>query len=263
MTNPIDIQVNGHRATVTLRRPEVRNAFNDETIAQLAQAFETLGARADLRCIVLAADGPAFCAGADLNYMKRMSGFGFDDNLADARRLAGMLNTIHACPIPTVARIQGDVFAGGMGLVAACDIAVTVDSARFCLSEVNLGLVPATIGPFVLRAMGARAAHRYFLTGERFSAAEALRIGFVHESVPVAQLDDTVERVVGALLNAGPAATRSAKAFVRDVAGRAIDAALIESTARSIAELRGSDEGREGIRSFLEKRSPAWRGNAS
>lgn len=259
MTDPIRIAREGAVATVTLARPEVRNAFDDATIARLAEAFDTLGRDDALRCIVLAAEGPAFCAGADLNYMKRMSGFGFDENLVDARRLAGMLHTVHACPVPTVARIQGDVFAGGMGLAAACDVAIAVDTARFCLSEVQLGLIPATIGPFVLRAMGARAAHRWFVTGERFDAAEALRIGFVHEAVPVARLDDAVQRVVRSLVSAGPSATRSAKAFLRDVAGRPIDAELIERTARDIATLRGSEEGREGIQSFLAKRAPAWR----
>ena len=154
----------GAVATVTLNRPELRNAFNDEVIPELAQAFADLGARDDVRCIVLAANGPAFCAGADLNWMKRMADYSRAENLADAGALAAMLETIYRCPKPTVARVQGDVYAGGTGLVAACDIAVSVDTAHYCLSEVKLGLIPATISPYVIRAMGARGAHRYFLT---------------------------------------------------------------------------------------------------
>ena len=159
-------RLDGPVATVTLSRPEVRNAFNDELIDELTAAFTRLGADPDVRAIVLAAEGKAFCAGADLNWMRRMADYSRDENLADAGRLAGMLRTIHECAKPTIARIQGDVYAGGMGLVAACDMAVTLDSAGFCLSEVRLGLIPATIGPYVIRAMGARAAHRYFLTAE-------------------------------------------------------------------------------------------------
>jgi methylglutaconyl-CoA hydratase len=173
----LQIDTSSAIATVTLDRPDVRNAFNDELIALLAQAFRDLGGRDDVRCIVLAANGPAFCAGADLNWMKRMATYGREENLADAGALAGMLQAIYACPKPTIAKVQGDVYAGGMGLVAACDIAVSVDTANYCLSEVKLGLIPATISPYVIRAMGARAAHRYFLTAERFGAAEALRIG--------------------------------------------------------------------------------------
>ena len=159
--------------TVTLDRPEVRNAFNDEVIAEMTAVFAELAKRDEVRCVVLAGNGPAFCAGADLNWMKRMVGYGREENLADAAGLARMLEAIYRCPKPTIAKVQGDTYAGGMGLVAACDIAVSVDSAQFCLSEVKLGLIPATISPYVIRAMGARAAHRYFLTAERFSAAEA------------------------------------------------------------------------------------------
>ena len=158
-------------ATVTLNRPDVRNAFNEEVIAELTQAFTQLGQQADVRCIVLAANGPAFCAGADLNWMRRIADYSHAENLADAAQLAEMLRVIHTCPKPTVARIQGDVYAGGTGLVAVCDVAVSVDTAHFCLSEVKLGLIPATISPYVIRAMGARAAHRYFLTAEQIGRA--------------------------------------------------------------------------------------------
>ena len=245
-------------ATVTLNRPEVRNAFNDEVIHELTQAFAELGARDDVRAIVLGAAGTAFCAGADLNWMRRMAGYSRAENLADAGQLAEMLRVIYACPKPTIARIQGDAIAGGMGLVAACDIAVSVDTANFCLSEVKLGLIPATISPYVIRAMGARAAHRYFLTAERFSAAEAQRIGFVHEVVSAEQLDAKVEELSRALCSASPHAVRACKRLVQDVAQREIDEDLIAGTVEQIADIRSSAQGREGVQSFLEKRKPNW-----
>lgn len=254
----LQIAHEGHVATVTLDRPDVRNAFNDEVIAELATAFRGLGARDDVRCIVLAANGAAFCAGADLNWMKRMAGYTHAENLADAGQLAAMLETVYRCPKPTIARVQGDVYAGGTGLVAACDIAVSVDTANYCLSEVKLGLIPATISPYVIRVMGARAAHRYFLTAERFTAAEALRIGFVHEVVAAEALDAKVGEIAKALASAGPAAVKACKKLVQDVAQREIDAGLVAATVRGIADIRASDEGREGVRSFLEKRKPGW-----
>lgn len=248
----------GHCATVTLNRPEVRNAFNDEVIAELAQAFTQLGQDPEVRAIVLAAEGPAFCAGADLNWMRRMADYSHAENLADAAQLAEMLRVIYACPKPTIARIQGDVYAGGMGLVAACDLAVSVDSANYCLSEVKLGLYPATISPYVIRAMGARAAHRYFLTAERFDAVEALRIGFVHAVASADQLDAQVDGLVKALVNASPNAVKECKALLHDVAGRDIDAGLIAHTVDGIATIRASSEGKEGVQSFLQKRKPNW-----
>jgi methylglutaconyl-CoA hydratase len=244
--------------TVTLNRPDVRNAFNDEVIAELTAVFLELGKRPEVRCVVLAGSGPAFCAGADLNWMKRMAGYTREQNLEDAAGLARMLEVIYTCPKPTIARVQGDVYAGGTGLVAACDIAVSVDSAQYCLSETRLGLIPATISPYVIRAMGARAAHRWFLTAERFSAAEAHRIGFVHEVVPASQLDAKVLEIATALVNAGPQAVKACKQLVHDVAGHEITPGLISRTVEGIADIRASDEGREGIRSFLEKRKPGW-----
>ncbi|MGZ5182233.1 MAG: enoyl-CoA hydratase/isomerase family protein [Ramlibacter sp.] len=244
--------------TVTLNRPDVRNAFNDEVITELTAVFLELGKRPEVRCVVLAGNGPAFCAGADLNWMKRMAGYTREENLEDAGGLARMLEVIYTCPKPTIARVQGDVYAGGTGLVAACDIAVSVDTAQYCLSEVRLGLIPATISPYVVRAMGARAAHRWFLTAERFSAAEAHRIGFVHEVVPAAQLDAKVREIAVALVGAGPQAVKACKQLVQDVAGREITHGLIRRTVEGIADIRASDEGREGIRSFLEKRKPDW-----
>jgi methylglutaconyl-CoA hydratase len=250
--------VQNHVATVTLTRAEVRNAFNDELIAELTQAFSALGARADVRCIVLAAEGKSFCAGADLNWMRRMADYTRAENLADAGKLAEMLRVLYTCPKPTIARVQGDAYAGGTGLVAACDIAVSADTAGYCLSEVKLGLIPATISPYVIRAMGPRAAHRYFLTAERFDAAEALRIGFVHAVVPADALDTKVAELAQALVNAGPEAVKACKKLVQDVAERAIDAELIAATVEGIADIRASAEGREGVQSFLNKRTPAW-----
>lgn len=245
-------------ATITLQRPEVRNAFNDDLIAELTQAVLDAGARDDVRCLVLAAEGKAFCAGADLNWMRRMADYTHDENLLDAAKLAEMLRVLYACPKPTIARVQGDAYAGGTGLVAACDIAVSSDTAAYCLSEVKLGLIPATISPYVIRAMGARAAHRYFLTAERFDAAEALRIGFVHAVVPADALDAKVAELATALVNAGPEAMKACKRLVQDVAEREIDAALIQMTVDGIANIRVSPEGREGVQSFLNKRAPSW-----
>jgi methylglutaconyl-CoA hydratase len=254
----LDLHFDAGVATVTLNRPEVRNAFNDEVIAEMTAVFSELTDRAEVRCIVLAGNGPAFCAGADLNWMKRMADYSHDENVADAAALAHMLRTIYRSPKPTIARVQGDCYAGGMGLVAACDIAVTVESAQFCLSEVKLGLIPATISPYVIRAMGARAAHRYFLTAERFSAAEAHRIGFVHEVVEAAQLEPKVRELAQSLVQAGPEAVKACKALVHDVAGKEISQLLIDRTVEGIANIRVSPEGREGVQSFLQKRKPTW-----
>ena len=254
----LNIVQSGFVATVTLNRPEVRNAFNDQVIAELTEAFAGLGARDDVRAIVLAAQGPAFCAGADLNWMRRMADYTRQENIADAGKLAAMLRTIAECPKPTIARVQGDVYAGGMGLVAACDMAVSVDTAWYCLSEVKIGLAPATISPYVIRAMGARAAQRYFLTAERFTAAEAHRIGFVHEVVTADALDAKVDELLKALTSASPAAVVACKTLVADVVGRDIDEGLIAYTVEAIADIRASAEGREGVQAFLNKRKPAW-----
>jgi methylglutaconyl-CoA hydratase len=248
----------GAIARITLTQPQVRNAFSDEVIADITAAFTEVGRRAEVRAVVLAAEGPAFCAGANLNWMRRMADYTRAENVADAAKLAEMLRVIYECPKPTIARVQGDVVAGGMGLVAACDMAVCVDTAGFCLSEVKLGLIPATISPYVIRAMGARAAHRYFLTAERFGAAEALRIGFVHEVVVADQLDAKVGEWLKALTSASPNALRACKRLVLDVAEREINAQLIAATVEGIADIRASSEGKEGVQSFLQKRKPAW-----
>ena len=258
MSIPLTLVVSGGVATITLTQPEIRNAFSDEVIVALMQAFETAGSRPDVRAIVLAAEGPAFCAGANLNWMSRMADYSRDENRVDAGELAKMLRSIYECPKPTIARVQGDVYAGGVGLVACCDMAVAVESAVFCLSEVKIGLMPATISPYVIRAMGARAAHRYFLTGERFNAREAHRIGFVHEVAEAEQLDGVVDQWLKHLLSAGPEAVKACKRLVIDVAEREINDQLIAATVEGIAEIRASSEGKEGVQAFLAKRKPNW-----
>ena len=254
----LTLTVDGGIARITLTQPEVRNAFSDEAIAEITAAFRKVGEQADVRAVVLAAEGPAFCAGANLNWMRRMADYSRDENRVDAGLLAEMLRVIYECPKPTIARVQGDVYAGGMGLVACCDMAVAVDTAGFCLSEVKIGLIPATISPYVIRAMGARASHRYFLTGERFSAQEAHRIGYVHEVVDAEQLDAVVDGWLKHLLSAGPAAVRACKRLVLDVAEREINEQLIAATVEQIANIRASGEGKEGVQAFLNKRKPSW-----
>ena len=252
------IRRDGHVARVFLNRPEVRNAFNDGVIIELAQTFATLAADASLRCIVFGGHGRAFCAGADLAWMRSMADYDWDQNRADATKLAEMLWAIYTCPVPVVGRIHGDCYAGGVGLAAVCDVLVAGDAATFCLSEARLGLLPATISPYVIRAMGEQAARRYFVTAERFSAAQAQAMGFVHEVCPIDALDAKVDELVAALVANGPMAARACKQLVQDVAGRPIDAALRGDTARRIADVRASAEGREGVQSFLHKRKPSW-----
>ncbi len=250
----------GRVAEVWLNRPEVRNAFNDSVITELTAAFTELAADTSLRAIVLGAHGKAFCAGADLSWMKSMAAYSWQDNQADAERLAQMLWTLYSCPVPIIGRIQGDCYAGGMGLAAACDVLVAAQGVHFCLSEARLGLLPATIGPYVVRALGEQASRRYFVTAERFSAEQALALGFVHEVVAPEALDAKVAEIVAALLANGPQALRACKQLVQDVAGQPITPALRQDTARRIADIRVGDEGREGVQAFLQKREPAWRG---
>ena len=252
----LNVEIQGGVARVTLNRPELRNAFDDALIASLTKAFLEIQGDKSVRALVLAGNGPAFCAGADLNWMKRMASYGYEENLADARALATMLATLERMPMPTIARVHGPVFAGGTGLVAACDIAIGSPEAKFCFSEAKLGLSPATISPYVMRAIGAREASRYFLTAEVFDAAEALRIGML--SAVVTDLDPFIDGLLKHLLAGGPAAHARIKELIRDVAGRPVDDALKADTARRIAEIRASPEGREGIASFLDKRKPTW-----
>jgi methylglutaconyl-CoA hydratase len=260
MTSTLDLRrPSPHVAEVWLNRPEVRNAFNDGVVAELAAAFRALGADGELRAIVLGGHGKAFCAGADLAWMRAMAGYTWEQNRADAAALAGMLWTIWSCPVPVVGRIHGDCYAGGVGLAAVCDVLVAAEGVTFCLSEARLGLLPATIGPYVVRALGEQAARRWFTTAERFDAAVAQRLGFVHEVVPAGALDAKVGEIVAAWVGNGPEAVRACKQLVKDVAARPIDAALREDTARRIADIRAGAEGREGVQSFLDKREPAWR----
>jgi methylglutaconyl-CoA hydratase len=252
----LTLDITHHIAYISLNRPEVRNAFNETLITELTEVFSALRLNNAVRGIILQAVGKAFCAGADLNWMQKMASYSHAENVADAGALATMLRTIYECPKPVIAKIQGDVFAGGIGLVAACDIAVTAPTASFCLSEVKLGLIPATIAPYVIRAMGARQAHRYFLTAEIFDAQEALRIGLVHEVAH--DLDARVKALTDNLLAASPAALTECKRLLRDVAHAPINDALVKDTAERIANVRASDEGKAGVAAFLHKETPAW-----
>ncbi len=254
----LEISINHRVAVVWLAREAVRNAFNEVSIAEMTQAFGELGSDHGVRAIVLAAKGPAFCAGADLEWMKRMSAYSDEENRADALKLATMLRTIYECPKPVIARVHGDAYAGGIGLVAACDVAVAAFNTTFCLSETKLGLIPATIGPYVIRAVHPNAARRYFLTAEKFDAAEAFRIGLVHEIVPAEELDAKINEILGALMLTSQSAVTESKRLVRDLTARPIDDVLVADTAQRIAAVRASDDGREGVRSFLDKRKPQW-----
>ena len=259
MTATLDIRrPSSHVAEVWLNRPEVRNAFNADVIAELTAAFTALGADPDLRAIVLGGHGKAFCAGADLGWMREMAGYDWEQNRADAQALADMLWAVYRCPVPVVGRIHGDCYAGGVGLAAVCDVLVAAEGINFCLSEARLGLLPGTISPYVVRAMGEQAARRYFVTAERFSSQQAHRMGFVHELCTAEALDAKVGEIVAALVANGPMAVRACKLLVQDVAGVPLTPALREETARRIADIRASAEGKEGVQSFLHKRPPSW-----
>ena len=245
-------------AEVWLNRPDVRNAFNDAVIAELTEAFQQLGQDPDLRAIVLGAHGKVFCAGADLNWMRAMSDYNWEENFDDAQKLANMLWTLDQCPVPIVGRVHGDCYAGGMGLASVCDVLIATDNVTFCLSEARLGLLPGTISPYVVRAMGAQAARRYMVTAERFSATQAHAMGMVHELCTPDTLDAKVADMVNTLCGNGPQAVRACKRLVQDVADKPIDAALRQETARRIADIRASAEGQEGLQSFLQKRPAQW-----
>lgn len=261
MTETIRIERTGPVAYIRLDRPDVRNALNGTVMRELAAAFADIAdeARAGrVRAVVLGGNGKAFCAGADLAFMREMGGYTWEQNRADAEKLAAMLWTMYSCPVPVVARIHGDCYAGGLGIAAVCDIRIAVDSATFCLSEARLGLLPATISPYVVRAMGEQASRRWFVTAERFDAAAAKACGFAHEVVAAEALDAKVDEIVAAIVGNGPMATMACKRLVQDVAGREITAELRSETARRIADIRASEEGQEGVKSFLEKRKPRW-----
>jgi len=258
MTTTLDIQRNGAVARVFLNRPDVRNAFNDAVIAELSAAFRELGADASLRAIVIGGRGKAFCAGGDLNWMRAMADYSWEQNRADAQGLADMLWTLYTCPVPLIGRVHGDCYAGGVGLAAVCDVLVAADGMHFCLSEARLGLLPATIGPYVVRALGEQASRRYFITAERFSAAEAHRLGFVHELAGADAIDAKVDAIVQTLLANGPEAVKASKRLGRVSSGATLTSELRADTARRIADIRASAEGRDGVQAFLNKRPPPW-----
>lgn len=254
----IQIERQGPVATVWMNRPEVHNAFNETLIEQLTAAFQQLDDDASVRVVVLGGRGKSFSAGADLDWMKRLGEASVDDNIADALKLAGLFRAIAECRKPTVARVQGAALAGGTGLVSACDVAIAAQRAQFGISEVRVGLIPATIGPYLLRAIGERQATRYFQTAERFDAQRALALGLVHEVVPDDQLDAKVGEVVQSLLQGAVGAQAAAKDLIRAIAHQPVTDAVVRDTAERIARLRGLPEAKEGLRAFLEKRPAAW-----
>jgi len=254
----LKIDRRGASVWIWMNRPDVHNAFDEALIAELTAAFTELDADEDVRAIVLAGEGKSFSAGADLNWMKRQGASTPYQNLTDARKLAALFRTISACRTPTVARVHGAALGGGMGLASACDICVASTKAQFATSEVRLGIIPAAIGPYVLRAIGERQAYRYFQTAERISAERAREIGLAHEVGPLEELDARVQQVVDALLLGGPMAQAAATELIRAVANRPIDDAMVEDTARRIATLRATPEAAEGLGAFLAKRPAAW-----
>ena len=247
-------------ATLWLNRPDLHNAFDDALITEVTQALDTLASDAVVRVVIVAGKGKSFSAGADLAWMKRMAGYSLEQNEADANHLAEMLHKLNTMPKATIAAVQGAAMGGGVGLCAACDIGIASSDAVFALSEAKLGLIPAVISPYVIEAIGTRAARRYMLTAERFDAAAAERLGLVSAVVAPDQLMTEVRRIAEILLQNGPQAVREAKALVAHVSGRENGATLRAETARRIARLRASPEGREGVAAFLEKRKPSWRG---
>ena len=257
-TSLLDVSVRNATAIVVLNRPELHNAFNEALIDELTATLSVLDQDSDVRAIVLAGAGRSFCAGADLNWMKKMATYGHEENVTDASALAHMLHTLAGLSKPTIARVHGAAMGGGAGLVACCDIAIAAQEATFAFSEGKLGLIPATIAPYVIEAIGARQARRYFISAERFTAAEAFRIGLVHDIVPLAELDARINDMLGALLLVGPRAQMECKALIRGVAHRRIDADVIAGTAEHIAAVRASSEGRAGVQAFLDKRAAPW-----
>ena len=245
-------------ASLILNRPDVHNAFDDVLIARLSEALDELAADEHVRVLKVTARGKSFSAGADLNWMRRMAEFSEEENLQDARRVASMFHKLASFPRPTLAIVHGNAFGGGVGVIACCDIALASDRARFSLSEVKLGLIPATISPFVIEAVGARQARRLFLSAERFDASAAVRFGLIHESCPDDRLADSADAFVSQLLENSPHAMAAAKRLVSAVAHRPIDESVLADVAARIARQRAGEEGREGVAAFLEKRPPAW-----
>lgn len=245
-------------ATITLNRPEKHNAFDDQLIRQLTDLFKQAGDDPNVRVVVLAAEGKSFCAGADANWMQRMASYSFEENVADAKALAMMLHTLNFMPKPSIAKVQGAAFGGAVGLIACCDMAIGSRLSKFCLSEVKLGLIPATISPYVIEAMGKRVARRYFTTAEVFSARRARRLGLLSEAVTEEELDETVENLITHILHNSPDAVAAAKQLIFDVTEPSDDEELMEKTSLRIATVRVSEHGQEGLQAFLQKRRPNW-----
>ena len=254
----VELTIENQVAKVTLNRPELHNAFNEEVIKDLTNCFDTVENNHAVRVMVLQSTGKSFSAGADLNWMKKMAGYSKAENLADAKNLAVMLNKLNNLSKPSIARIQGSAFGGAVGLIACCDIAIASKLSKFCLSEVKLGLIPATISPYVVEAVGPKMAKRLFMTAEVISARRARRINLVHETVSEEDLDNEVDSHISNILKNGPIAVPLAKSIVDKVANQPINEAMIEQTSEMIAEVRVSDEGQEGLNAFLEKRAANW-----
>ncbi|MGJ3255488.1 MAG: enoyl-CoA hydratase/isomerase family protein [Alcanivorax sp.] len=254
----VAIQIEGSVARITLDNPDKRNAFDDTIIALLTEAFEKTGSDDSVRVVVLQAAGKHFSAGADLNWMRAMGKLDAQQNRDDALKLARLMQAIDQCPKPVIARVQGAAFGGALGLICAADMAVAADNARFCLSEVKLGIVPAVISPYVVRAMGARQANRYFMTAEVIPASKAVALGLAHEVVPESELDEAVNSLITALLSAGPQAQIEARNLIARVSDGSIDQSMLNDTADLIARLRTGEEGQEGLSAFLEKRTANW-----
>lgn len=248
----------GGVATVTLDNADKHNAFDDAIIKTLTDIFHDIASRDDIKIMVLDANGKSFSAGADLAWMKRMAGYSYEDNLKDANALAQMLKALNYLPQTTIAKVQGAAFGGAVGLASCCDIVIASNKASFCLSEVKLGLIPATISPYVVNAIGLKASRRYFQTAERFFADKAMQLGLVDEVVELEQLSNSVDNMITTLLSNSPQAMRQAKQLAFDVANQDIDETLLKDTSERIARIRVSDEGQEGLGAFFEKRSPSW-----
>lgn len=259
----IELEVANGVGTVWLNRPEIRNAMNEIVISELAHAANACEQDDLVRVVVLAGRGKAFCAGADLSWMKKMAAYSDAENIRDAQALADMLYTLYNLKKPTIARVHGPAYAGGMGLACTCDVIVAEPDAEFCLSEVKIGLIPSTISPYVVRALGSHQSRRYMLSGERMSAVEGYRQGFVHALSEHGAIDDAVQKIATAFLSAGPVAVSTTKELLDWVAEQPITASVISETALRIAKVRASPEGKEGVGAFLEKRMPNWLGNGT
>jgi methylglutaconyl-CoA hydratase len=256
MAEHILVDTKDNITTITLNRPEVHNAFNEQVMDELTAAFEAAGKDTSVRAVVLRGNGKSFCAGGDLNWMRKSAEYSYDENVEDAMRLGKLLRLINFLPKPTIAAVHGSVFGGGVGLTACCDIAIAAPDAVFCLSEVRIGLIPSIIAPYVIAGMGERQARRYFMTAERFGADRAKEIGFVHET---GDLDAELEKIIAAIKGGAPTAQARGKKLILDIVNRPIDDAMIKLTVTQIAEARAAEEGKDGLTSFLNKTEPAWR----